>query len=53
MASFLVSEALRDLRRAGKVAVSAILLIVIATVIIIDMLTEALRHRLIGLMEKP
>lgn len=33
--------------------VSAILLIVIATVIIIDMLTEALRHRLIGFMEKP
>jgi len=33
--------------------VSAILLIVIATVIIIDMLTEALRHRLIGSMEKP
>jgi phosphonate transport system permease protein len=33
--------------------VSAILLIVIATVIVIDMLTEALRHRLIGSMEKP
>ena len=32
--------------------VSAILLIVIATVIIIDMLTETLRHRLIGSMER-
>ncbi len=46
-------ELMASIRQFYYADVSAILLIVIATVIVIDMLTEALRHRLIGSMEKP
>lgn len=46
-------ELMSSIRQFYYSDVSAILLIVIATVIVIDMLTEALRHRLIGWQVKP